>query len=70
MDYETRGGGGGREIEGEEGWDGDAGAPCLALSGGTCSWRGAAALAIAIAAASTDKELTDRLCAAERDNRD
>jgi hypothetical protein len=30
-------------MEGEEGWDSNGGAPCLALSGGTCSWRGAVA---------------------------
>jgi hypothetical protein len=53
MDYEAQGGGGGRNIEGKEGWDGNEGAPCLALSGGTCSCRGAAALAIAITAAET-----------------
>ncbi len=27
-EYETRGGGGGRVIEGEEGWDSEWGAPC------------------------------------------
>ncbi len=37
MDYEMRGGGGGRDIEGEEGWDGDGGAPCSASSGGSHS---------------------------------
>ena len=34
-DYETRGGGGGREIEGEEGWDGNGGAPCSARAAST-----------------------------------
>jgi hypothetical protein len=35
--------GGGREYEGEEGWDRDGGAPCSVSSGGTRSWRGAVA---------------------------
>jgi hypothetical protein len=43
IDYETRGGGGWREIKGEEGWDGNGGAPCSALLRGTHSSRGAAA---------------------------
>jgi hypothetical protein len=51
MDYETQGGGGGRKIKGEEGWDSNGGAPCLVLSGGTCSCRGVAVLAIMIVAA-------------------
>ncbi len=34
--------GGGREIKGEEGRGCQWGALCLALLGGTCSWRGAA----------------------------
>jgi hypothetical protein len=42
-DYETQGGGGGREIKGKEGWDGNGGAPCLVSLGGTCSWRWAVA---------------------------
>jgi hypothetical protein len=75
-DYETQGRGGGREIGGEEGWDGDGGAPCSESSGGTRSWRGAAALAIVIAAAATaraasmDEELADRQRATARDERD
>jgi hypothetical protein len=39
---ETRGVGGGSEIKGEEGQGCRWGASCLALSGGTRSWRGAA----------------------------
>jgi hypothetical protein len=42
-DYETQGGGGGHKIEGEEGWDGNGGAPCLVSLGGSHYWRGAAA---------------------------
>ena len=35
-DYEMQGGGGGgHEIKGEEGWDGDGGAPCLARAAST-----------------------------------
>jgi hypothetical protein len=38
----TQGVGGGRKIKGEEGRGCQWGASCLALSGGTSSWRGAA----------------------------
>jgi hypothetical protein len=38
-DYETQGGGGWRKIDKKEGWDSNGGAPCLALLGGTHSWR-------------------------------
>ncbi len=42
-DYEMQGGGGGGNIKGEEGWDGNGGAPCSALSRGSHSWRRGAA---------------------------
>jgi hypothetical protein len=76
------GGGGGREIKREEGWDGNGEAPCLVLSGGTCSCRGVTALTLAIMAAvtatatttarsaSTDEELAYHQNAAEKDKRD
>jgi hypothetical protein len=38
----TQGVGGGCKIKGEEGQGWQWGASCLALFGGTCSWRGAA----------------------------
>ena len=37
----VKGGGGWRKIDKKEGWDSNGGAPCLALLGGTHSWRGA-----------------------------
>jgi hypothetical protein len=58
-------GGGGMdyEMQGEEGWDGDGGALCLASSGGTRSCRGAGVLAIAVAVAATAMAMaTARVC--------
>jgi hypothetical protein len=41
----------GRKIEGEGGAGWQWGASCLASLGGTCSWRGAAAIVISVVAA-------------------